>query len=725
MTNLWKAISKNVPAQTFTIDPASVKMAEQVNLTSIDLYFKSKPTSVGNKSGVTDPGVNVYIVPTAAGGIPNYGSTLDNFVFSRKEFSEIVSSIDASVTTKFTFTAPIPVKTGVEYAIIVKPDFGDTSFSLWAATQGEINIANKQASSGIAGKYQGKYFELSGTDVNWQPLPYKNLKFRVYVARYAYDGEIPAGSFPRFELNMKNYEFVTFNKCVGTFLNGEYVYKKPASADGTVSVISGTNIATTSGGAFSSLFATSGDDSFLIVEDTSNQNVRKVIEVSNDGNTLHVDKPFSFTNTSSNFYRTAVATVYVNKSGSLLTGAQNFIILSDSNANSTVRFSNNCTLVGETTGTTVSNAYFNDLLVHSSDPHTYVYAPPKTSFAVRQEFGYTSNDGGETGVVSYPAPSFNVKLYSPNNLDIAGQPIMLKSRSNEVDLQSWPATHKGISSKMVFDIISTNDYSSPQIDYNATDVFFTRYIINNDATNEHTKLGNALSKHITSKVSFDKGRQAEDLIAYVQAYKPAGTDIKVYAKIHNSEDTDYFDDKDWTELVETSESRYSSSSNLLDFVEYTYGFKSFPDEDHSVPGYVSIASNSTTITAASSATDFTDPTNGLSAGDLVKIYSQLFPEKYVVYSVYSVDSATQITLNTPISSTDATALGTSSLVVAKLALPHQAFINARNSNTVRYFNSNMTIFDKYDTFSLKIVFLSDSQYIIPKISNIRAVGVSA
>jgi hypothetical protein len=37
----------------------------------------------------------------------------------------------------------------------------------------------------------------------------------------------------------------------------------------------------------------------------------------------------------------------------------------------------------------------------------------------------------------------------------------------------------------------------------------------------------------------------------------------------------------------------------------------------------------------------------------------------------------------------------------------------------------MTLFDKYDSFSLKIVFQSGSEFIIPKVSNIRAIGVSA
>ena len=41
---------------------------------------------------------------------------------------------------------------------------------------------------------------------------------------------------------------------------------------------------------------------------------------------------------------------------------------------------------------------------------------------------------------------------------------------------------------------------------------------------------------------------AEDLLVFLTAYRPANTDIKVFARIHNSDDPEAFDDKDWTML---------------------------------------------------------------------------------------------------------------------------------------------------------------------------------
>jgi len=706
-------------AQTFTIDPASVNFAEQVNISSVDLYFKKKPLGVGNESGALDPGVSVFIVPVAAGGAPNY-KTLDDYAVARREFGEIVSSRDASVVTKFSFTTVVPVKTGVEYAIVIKPDLNE-SFELWASTRGEINVTSKVASPGIAGKYIGRYFKITNVSASWQPLQYRSLKFKVNVARYANNGIVTGGS--QFSLNIKNYEFVTYNRSssTGMFLGGEYVFQDSAVSN-TCAVVRGNNTITTTSGAFAGLFTPNGDDSYIVVKNGDKTDVRKVLSVTDSDNTVIVDRPMSFTNAGAIFIRTAVAQAYITESSKFASNSDNLIILSDSSSNSSVRFTNNSVLIGETSGTTLANAYFNDLLVHISDPHIFINTPPGTTYSAKQVFAYTTNDG-LNGVVSAGNLSFDIDLYKPENLDV-GKPVMLMSRTNEVALTNSPSVNKSNSSKFNFTILTTNDYVSPQIDYNATDVFFTRYLINNDSTNEHTSYGAAFSKHITRKITFANGRQAEDVLVYLQAYKPSGTDLKVYAKLYNSDDNEYFEDKDWTLLRETSGNRLSSSTNLSDFVEYTYGLYDYTTShnmsNNAINGVVTISGGSTTVTGIG-----TDFVTDLDPGDLVKIYQPLFPEKYVIAPVYSIGSATSLTLQTAITSSDLSYLGSTGLRIGRIDKKYQAFQNKRNSNTVRYYNSNMTPFDKYDVFAFKIVFLSGSQFIIPKVSNIRAVGVSA
>ena len=776
-------------AQTFVIDLNSVGGSQQVNITSIDLYIKVKPYKIGNASGVQEPGVNIYIVPTAAGGIPNYVN-LDDYAVSRKEYAELVSSADATQVTNFKFTNPIPVAPGKEYAIVIKSD-NDEEYDFWAATKGETTVNDKTISVGLSGKFIGNYFELSSASPTWQSLPYKCLKFAVYVAKYS-------GLQPNVDMYMNNYEFVTYDQANShsTPIGGEYVFQYTDTPQGTCAVVKQQNYITTTGGSFNG-FSGTGDPCFVVVQDGSTGiNVRRVIDVSGDRNTIVVDRPFSISNTAASFYRSPVAKIYLNKNSKFINDNDSLLVLSDSSANSTLYFTNNATLVCEITGASIPNAVFHDILVHYSEPHVYVNTPPGTSFNATQIFKYSTNDdvtgidfsGGE---LNYP-----VTMYSPINLDV-GAPVMLKSRSNEVVYKSYSSTTPNQSSRLQLNLSTSKDFVSPQIDFNATDVFFTRYIINNDAIGEETNNGNAYSKHITTKINFNKGRQAEDLVVYLDAYKPEGTEVRVYAKLFNANDSDYFDDKTWTLLQETTDSRYSSSTDTADYVEYTYGLPTYPDSLFTVAGSVSLSSGSAIVTG--SGTNFTNVTTitgvttttrsnnitttselsalrvgmlvsgsgipdntyvtaissvtagtintitlsknatvgaanltilfsnvpGLQAGDLVKIYQPLFPEDYIIAPISSITNSTSLTLGYAISAADIANVGTNALAMDKIEYPHAAFKNTSNSGTIRYFNSNMAYFDKYDTFCLKVVFLSNSQFVIPKVKDIRAIGVSA
>ena len=46
------------------------------------------------------------------------------------------------------------------------------------------------------------------------------------------------------------------------------------------------------------------------------------------------------------------------------------------------------------------------------------------------------------------------------------------------------------------------------------------------------------------------------------------------------------------------------------------------------------------------------------------------------------------------------------------------------NNVVRYYSSSMTEFDKFNSFKLKIVFLTNNNYSIPFVDSMRAIAVS-
>jgi len=270
-----------------------------------------------------------------------------------------------------------------------------------------------------------------------------------------------------------------------------------------------------------------------------------------------------------------------------------------------------------------------------------------------------------------------------------------------------------------FDVASNNDFSSVTF---ATNSIFTstyaRYVINNDYTKEETNYGNAWAKHVTTKVNFADGEEAEDLLVYLTAYRPPGTDFKVYARIHNLLDSDSFDVKDWTLLEQTDGiGVYSSPNNPADMKEFTYNVTAYPNTDYVFTGTVATTLNSNTITGSN-----TLFTTNLVANDMVRIYQPLFPNNYMVGVVGSIGSNVSLTPTAPVSNNGLVGSG---LKMDKIKFPHQAYNDILNSNVVSYFNSNMVRFDTYDTFQLKVVFLSNNDTVIPKIDDIRSVGTTA
>jgi hypothetical protein len=200
------------------------------------------------------------------------------------------------------------------------------------------------------------------------------------------------------------------------------------------------------------------------------------------------------------------------------------------------------------------------------------------------------------------------------------------------------------------------------------------------------------------------------------AYRPVGTDIKVYAKVHNSQDPEPFDDKAWTPLeYVTSTSTYSSSEDPNNFIEYELGLPS-ASESIDIPGVFKTVYANTNVVAAN-----VNPQSYLSNNDVIKIYSSIFPENYTIAVAKEVGS-TFITLGSPISSNSVASDG---MTIAKAKYPNIAFNNPMNSNISRYYNEALVEIDNFDSMQIKIVFLSNSTYVIPKIDQIQVIGVSA
>lgn len=317
----------------------------------------------------------------------------------------------------------------------------------------------------------------------------------------------------------------------------------------------------------------------------------------------------------------------------------------------------------------------------------------------------------------------NSGLYRPTTLKafnaLKDYPAVLASTSNEKSANS------GVSSRfnVVFAVNKDAEFlfETPVIESQRATVMTYENDINNDATNEHTNNGNAISKYISKRIGFDQEAVSEDLIVYVRAQRPAGSDIKVYAKLHNSIDDEPFDDKLWTELDKTTPDVYTNPYDRSSITEIAYTIPQYPKIEETLPGVVATSNNSMLVDGTD--TNFTTDL----IGRTIRIWSPLNVSNHQVATVSAVANTTRLTLNAPVvnNSVQESVVGTG-LKMDLLELTGTAFNNILNDNVARYYTmSNQAEIDGFDTFAIKVVLLSDNKYIVPAVEDIRMVGVSA
>ena len=221
---------------------------------------------------------------------------------------------------------------------------------------------------------------------------------------------------------------------------------------------------------------------------------------------------------------------------------------------------------------------------------------------------------GYKGVIGSTKDSDFTVLDNGYEYEFLDSPRVFKSKSNESGVKS---------STFQINLTSETNYSSPVINLGRKSATVIENIINNDTTVEHTKYGNSSSKYISKTVVLADGQDAEDLKVYVTGYRPYETDIKVYAKFLNAQDSEDFDSKYWTLLnyANNTDLKYSSSTNVTDYIEYEYVMPT-------VSPYVSVTgtltNNSPNITAVSSVNNIyvgqiltSNVTNGIVRGSTV------------------------------------------------------------------------------------------------------------
>ena len=755
-----------IKSQTFYVDPNAVGGSTIVYLTSVDLYFTTKPDATNNISGITNPTASISISDTGSTGFPIYSKTYP-YSTVNKAYSDITASSTAATATTFTFTHPIQLDTGKVYSIDFSAD--DPAYTLWYAQTGNVLVGTTNSPfGGFSGGTQGQLYDY-GNGGNLTPVTNAQLKYAVKIAKFSANNTT-------IEVLNDGFEFLITNNQKLNFLGGELVFPVYSNVSAqTVSFTAGSNTVTGTSTVFSSQF-TSGQY-IVAYSNDSTLYAGHIVNVSNN-TTLVLDEAASFTNTACKFFKAPAATVYHNDSSA------NVLILTDSNASdSSYRFSNStlftatltassnqytgvssvsnlfvgqpvtANIAGITSGTTITAIGTNTVNVSSifagsTTVATNVYAQTLVAGEVSGANAYVSLvnfpvntfqpqlginlPNGSNAVITYDfaasngsafvvdTGAFNTAVNYKDN-QVTGYSAQILSRSNEV-VQSPSYLYSSNNKSAVFRVEldqDNNSYSSPFLYSEKLDLFASLYTINNSDTNEEiTGQGNAYARHISTVITFDPTYAAQDLLVQSIAYIPAGTKVEAYAKIYNSNDSDTFDVKQWTKLapVQSGNTNQISTSQSNNYIQLSWGMPNAP-LSNTLTGYVTTANGSASVTGAGTLFN-----TQISVGDIVKIWNPNNPSIYQISRVNARTNDTSLTLNEKIANTS---IGQPGFQIDKVNNPQQAFTNPVNYNVVRYYNTSGQPIDTFDTMQVKVVMLSSNGNVIPRLASLSAVGLSS
>jgi hypothetical protein len=785
--------------QTFFLDSQAVGGSNQVLLSSVDLYLKTRPNRNVNRSGLTNPSISVQICP-ANRERPNVAS-MQSQQRSTLTWDEIVISNNASSATTFTFDPPIPLLTENYYGIYIQ--VSDDEYSFWEAVQGDKLVGTNTPTSGPAGKYDGNLFE--GVTEDFRAKTNKDLKFKVNVAKFSAN-TLAANAV----LVPEKYEFLRVNNINGKFAANEKVfvdYGSPNLSVPVLDILPGSLFINASStrveGNGTSFNSTVSNGSIIVLSTPDDVNNFAIVTVNNVVNStvLNLTKIPGISSNGFNGQYKISPTSSVFEAEPYY-GKSNELILFRSTANSTYRFVNS-SLNGVTvsnTGAGYSNTNIVRIVNAGGVDATYAISTnnsgsisslrvlnPGEGFAlpvsnVRIEVSISDNtlksgNPGANAVISVANSQIGsvlrgqfskstANIVSVENKQISefwpvfqeintinGKIITEHAFSNGENfgslstlfedtklgvlnnVRNYPATLASYSNELEantestaqfrvnFEVDKTNDFlfESPFIDVNRSTIRIYENDINNDYANEHTNYGNALSKSISKRISFNADTVSEDLILYLRANRPFGTSLKVFAKFHNNVDDEAFDDKLWTELQQVTPDRYTPLGDDESLVDIQYKLPQYPESETTLAGLVSTSNNSTTITGVG-----TSFSNTL-VGRLIKVYSPLLPQNHQVVPVSSVTNSTSLIVSTPIvnNSIQESVVG-DGLKVDLLKYVGTAYNNIQNDNVIRYYTiSNQAEIDGFDSLSVKIVFLSQNKYLVPSVEDVRMIGVTA
>jgi hypothetical protein len=567
-------------AYSFKVDVPRTEAG--IFLTSIDVWVAEKHSNLGVWFEIREMNSAGSITRTQ---VPGSEVWLTN---SEVNTWDGASGTEDSGKTTITFPYPIFLLNDTQYAFVIHTEGLNPDYYFWVSRLGETDILT--GNQVTARQLTGTLFT-TNNNLNYDIVPDVDLKVKFNRAQFSIgSGTVIFGNKPT--------EFINLKEGASSFIrNGETIISSEALT-----------LSNTSNGANTIIV---GDK----VIGTSSNTSANVISIANsvyytDGIGFIEDETYSITNSSDTSKSiTGSLTSLTFGTGVLrkYDSGNNVMILDNSNG----KFFANAVVKGNVSANTGRIESFDEFKYSTTTLKPYDLIFNKTSILFEKQ-GWLSNPSSNSFT---PWISGSADSFSSLNTECT-----ILSRVNEEEIVGQP------SAKFKATISTSSEYVSPVIDVNKSQSIFVHNLVNNDDTGENQASGgNLLNKYISKPITLADGQDAEDLLVKLTAYKPVGSDIKVWMKVRNDEDSDLIRRNPWVEMV-YNRNQFSSSASDINFIEIDFNV---PENYKNGNGVVQYIKNSTVIVAN---------TTGInSAGDsiLITAAGNIFTANQEVY--YSVE----------------------------------------------------------------------------------------
>jgi hypothetical protein len=429
------------------------------------------------------------------------------------------------------FQAPVFLMNNKSYALILHPEALNPYYYWWCSRIGDKDINTGQQVVSRIGT--GALF-ITNNGIDWSELIDVDLTFTAYRASFVTNtqGVATLGNMPfeRFYLTNVSSPLTRIGE---TFTSGNKL---------TLSGISGGSIST-------------GD---YIIGKTSNAN-SSVITINGSVYTM-----------SNIGYNTAEYISVRNANGYLTAINASISAITTSQAVLKSYVTGTNTAIGEFAYSTGDFAVGDYIFNFTTGDYATISALTRYRYSVVDP---------EPAFIQFQSSNITFSMSSYSNTGVSGPYFDVVPNENHtfVDeralFSASDMSTPNVTNQLQATMFTASEFVSPILDLSRTHSIIVDNIVNSNTQGETASSGGyLLNKYISKTVTLATGQDAEDINVYLTSYRPPTTDVKVYVKIVNGEDSDTIDKATWIELQTTSNDVYSSLSDINDFKEYVFNF---------------------------------------------------------------------------------------------------------------------------------------------------------